>query len=210
MRTDDLIAALSRDAAPALPPVGKLLARALLFSVPVTWALFVLVFDLRDDVAEAAGEGWFALKLGLAALAAFAGWRLVSAASAPGRLLPAALLGLLAAALVAANGADLALMGAEGWRERLVGDNAFTCLVSIPMLSAAPLAGALLALRDAAPTRPALAGAAAGLMAGAVGALFYGLHCTDDSPLFFSVWYLLAIGLVALAGVAAGRALLRW
>ena len=34
------------------------------------------------------------------------------------------------------------------------------------------------------PTRPALAGAVAGLLAGGLAASFYAAHCTDDSPLF--------------------------
>jgi hypothetical protein len=51
------------------------------------------------------------------------------------------------------------------------------------------LAALLWALRGLAPTRPALAGAAAGLAAGAVGALAYALHCPELSPTFVAVWY---------------------
>ena len=55
-----------------------------------------------------------------------------------------------------------------------------------------------------------MAGAVAGLVAGGVGATLYAMHCTDDSPLFVALWYSLAVALVALAGAAAGRWLLRW
>ena len=54
---------------------------------------------------------------------------------------------------------------------------------------AAPLVGALLALRQGAPEHPAFAGAAAGLLAGAIGAACYATHCPDDSPLFVAAWW---------------------
>ena len=92
----------------------------------------------------------------------------------------------------------------------MFGSNAAFCLKSIPFLAAAPLVAALLALRQGAPENPGLAGAAAGLFAGAIGAAFYATHCPDDSPLFVAAWYSLAIGLVAMAGALAGRRLLRW
>jgi hypothetical protein len=94
--------------------------------------------------------------------------------------------------------------------QRLVGTNAIFCLKSIPFLAAAPLVAVLLALRQGAPEQPALAGAAAGLFAGAIGAACYATHCPDDSPLFVAAWYTLAIGLVAAIGAIAGRRLLRW
>jgi hypothetical protein len=90
------------------------------------------------------------------------------------------------------------------------GTNAIFCLKSIPFLAAAPLVAVLLALRQGAPEHPALAGAAAGLFAGAIGAACYATHCPDDSPVFVAAWYTLGIGIVAAIGAAAGSRLLRW
>ena len=56
------------------------------------------------------------------------------------------------------------------------------------------------ALRHGAATRPALAGAAAGLMSAALAAVLYAAHCFDDSPLFVITWYSLAIGAVTALG----------
>ena len=56
----------------------------------------------------------------------------------------------------------------------------------------------------------AAAGAAAGFLAGAIGAALYATHCPDDSPLFVAAWYSLAIGFVAALGAVAGSRLLRW
>ena len=53
-----------------------------------------------------------------------------------------------------------------------------------------------------------MAGLTAG--AGAVAATFYARHCTDDSPLFVGLWYVLARAIVTLAGALGGSRLLRW
>jgi hypothetical protein len=82
--------------------------------------------------------------------------------------------------------------------------------MAIPLLSLAPLAALLAALRSAAPQSPARAGAAAGLLAAASGATLYAFHCFDDSPLFVATWYVLAAALVVLLGALLGRRLLRW
>jgi hypothetical protein len=65
-------------------------------------------------------------------------------------------------------------------------------------------------LRQGAPEHPALAGAAAGLFAGAIGAHLYATHCPDDSPLFVAAWYTLAIAFVVGTGALAGSRCLRW
>ncbi|MEP7314455.1 MAG: NrsF family protein, partial [Pseudomonadota bacterium] len=106
--------------------------------------------------------------------------------------------------------AELFVLPSDVWLGQMVGSNASWCLRIIPLLAAAPLVACFLALRRAAPTRPALAGAAAGLLSAAVAASLYALHCTDDSPLFVAAWYGLAILLVTAVGAALGPRLLRW
>ena len=84
------------------------------------------------------------------------------------------------------------------------------CVANILLLSVIPFVAALVALREGAPASPAFAGMAAGLLAGALAAAAYVMHCTEDSPLFVAVWYMLAISLVTLVGLFLGRHLLRW
>jgi hypothetical protein len=91
-----------------------------------------------------------------------------------------------------------------------MGSNSRLCLASITLLSVAPLVALLVALRAGAPRSPAMAGAAAGLLAGGLGAVLYAIHCPDDSPLFVALWYVPAVALVVLAGAAAGSRVLRW
>lgn len=210
MKTDDLIDALARDPIPASPSVPGLICRGLAFGAPVALVAMLATLGVREDAMSAIAEGWFGLKLALVALVALAAWRVVDRAARPGERIGYGWLGLAGLAFLAAITLDLGALGLDDWRERLQGDNAALCIVAIPLLSAAPLIGLIVALRDGAATNAALAGAAAGLLAGAVGAFVYGLHCSDDSPLFLGVWYVLGIGVVTVIGGLLGRRFLTW
>jgi hypothetical protein len=84
------------------------------------------------------------------------------------------------------------------------------CSVRIVALSL-PVLGALLwALRQLAPTRPALTGAVAGMLAGSLAASIYSLHCTETSLTFFAAWYAGGIILVSGMGAVLGLRILRW
>jgi hypothetical protein len=113
-------------------------------------------------------------------------------------------------ALVAAVGVELMRVPSGQWGAVAWGSNATWCLRIIPALAGLPLLATLLALRSAAPTNPALAGAVAGLMSAGLAGTLYGLHCPDDSPLFVGLWYVLASGLVTAAGALLGARWLRW
>ena len=90
------------------------------------------------------------------------------------------------------------------------GSNSLVCLTFVPLIGLGPLAIFLAALRHAAPTRPAAAGAVAGLLAGGLAATFYAAHCFDDSPLFVAVWYTLAVCILAAAGALLAPLVARW
>jgi len=55
-----------------------------------------------------------------------------------------------------------------------------------------------------------LTGAAAGWLAGAVGACVYSLHCPEMAAPFVAIWYVLGMGMSAALGALAGRHWLRW
>ena len=93
---------------------------------------------------------------------------------------------------------------------RLVGSNSKVCMTAIPMMSLPLLAASLVGLRHGAPTRPAAAGAMAGLLSAGLAATVYASHCTDDSPLFVATWYSLATALVTALGAVLGSKLLRF
>jgi hypothetical protein len=84
------------------------------------------------------------------------------------------------------------------------------CATNILLVAAPTLLAVFWALRQLAPTRLGLAGAGAGLFAGAVGATIYAFHCTEATAPFIAVWYTLGIALTAIIGSILGRFLLRW
>jgi hypothetical protein len=212
VKTGDLIRALAADSEVHAMPPGRALAFALIPGVAIALGLHFAVLGLRPHLLALPGEPRLLFKLCLTfSLVALSGplvLRLVRPGAGVRRA--ALMLAIVPASLAAANLAELLAVPAAEWGQRLVGTNAMFCLKSIPFLAAAPLVAALLALRQGAPEHPALAGAAAGLFAGAIGAACYATHCPDDSPLFVAAWYTLAIGFVAAIGAAAGRRLLRW
>jgi hypothetical protein len=93
---------------------------------------------------------------------------------------------------------------------RLIGSNSRVCLTAIPLLSLPLLSAVLFALRRGAPTRPAVAGAFAGLASAGLAATLYAAHCTDDSPMFVATWYTIAAGIVAAIGAFAGSRVLKF
>jgi hypothetical protein len=92
----------------------------------------------------------------------------------------------------------------------LLGHSWATCPWSVLLLSLPALAAALGALRGLAPTRPVAAGAAAGTLAGALGAFGYALSCTEMAVSFVAAWYTLGIGMAAALGALLGPRVLRW
>jgi hypothetical protein len=112
--------------------------------------------------------------------------------------------------MVAGIAAEALQLPPQALPARLFGQDPLACLACVWLLSVPILVAALLAMRQGAPTRPRLAGAMAGLLAGAVTTALYTLHCPEDSLLFVATWHVPAILLVALTGAAlAGRAL-KW
>ncbi len=94
--------------------------------------------------------------------------------------------------------------------ELLYGQSWTTCPWRVAALSAPALLLGFWAIRGLAPTRLRLAGAAAGLAAGGLGAFGYALHCPEVSPVFVLTWYTLGMLVPAVLGAMLGPRLLRW
>lgn len=211
MKTDQLVEALVADRVAEAGSIGRSLVLALAVGIALSLAVFFLTLGIRPDIRPALETWRFDLKivtvvLGLAL--AFGVCRDCARPDIPRhplrRLLPLLVL------VVAAVAVELALVPEAAWRQRLIGSNMLICLPMVPILSLAPLAALLWMLRRAAPASPALAGAAAGLVAALSGATLYAFHCFDDSPLFVATWYTLATLVVTAIGAWSGHKLLRW
>jgi hypothetical protein len=212
MDTDQLIQTLAADNAHRAPPVGFLLAMALLAALPVSIAIFFVLLGVRPDVMSAMHNPFFDLKFVVTLALAIAGITVSLHLSRPEATLGGWvwLLLLPAAILIASIGGEMMLPQRLPMMTRLVGQNSRVCLMAIPVLSLPLLAGALIGLRHGAPSRPALAGALAGMLSAGLGATLYASHCTDDSPLFVATWYSIATALVTAIGALAGSRMLRY
>jgi hypothetical protein len=212
METDQLIRTLAADNPHRARPVGFVLALALLAAAPVSIALFLVTLGVRPDVMTAMHNPFFDLKflitLALAISAIAVGLHLSRPeASLRDRgwllLLP---IGIVAAGIAG----EMMLPQRLPMMTRLIGHNSRVCSIAITLFSLPFLAGALIGLRHGAPTRPALAGALAGLISAGLGATLYASHCTDDSPLFVVTWYSIATAVVTALGALIGAKVLRF
>lgn len=210
MRTEDLIAGLSRGAALKGPSAGRALDGAMFGGTFVATAILISFVKVRPGIAELATNFLFMLKIGVVTTLAIAAIGVVKAASRTEGALPRSLLIVPGLLIAFGIGHELATHLPQTYMSRLVGTNWAFCLITIPIMGAAPLAAILWALRRSAPASPVLAGAMAGFSAGAIAALLYALHCTDDSPLFVATWYTLAILMLTAIGALVGRKLLDW
>jgi hypothetical protein len=211
MRTNDLIQLLAADLPTHPGEAETALRRWPLISAAVVGMGFLVVFGVRADLTTA-GLAPTLVKLAMGAL--FAVGAAISAANFARPEISAAPVAkwlasvfFFLAFLVAVDGASV---GLDGWLNRMSGKSILTCLTVIPMLAALPLAASLLALRLGATIRPVASGALAGLASAGLAILAFGFHCIEDSLLFIAAWYSLAAAIVALAGAALGRVMLRW
>lgn len=212
MKTNELIKLLAADHAVPAPDLRMRLLVGVLGGALLSVTVLIMHYGIRPNLADMM-LSWrvaakFVVALALVAGAATLSLRLASPLARRSHvwllLLPAPLL------LVAACLGEMATLPAASWWQAAVGHYSVACLISVPLLSAGPLAGAIWALREGAPARPAGLGAAAGAMAAGLGAAIYALHCPDDSPLFLALWYTMSTGAIVLAARGAGACLLRW
>jgi hypothetical protein len=211
MKTDDLIELLARGAGPApRAAAARRLAPAAAIGVAASALLALALFGPIPAALYGSAAPWikFAYAAGLAVAAAWLTARLarpVARLAVPQR----AVLAVFAA--MAVLGLATLVAAAPGERaDALLGQSWATCPGSVLALSMPALAGVLWAVRGLAPTRPAAAGFAAGLFAGALGAFGYSLSCPETSATFVALWYSLGIVLSGLVGALLGPRVLRW
>ncbi len=213
MKTDDLIQALAVD----LPARGKrnIERNIALWLIPA--ALLVLAgvglwLGFRSDLSSAMiGPTFWAKAAYTAALAATGFW-LLARLGRPGASAKAPLLAL-AALLFGVGGLAIYEMMTMPMPERmpaLMGDSARVCAPNILLLSALAAPFVFWTARAFAPTRPTLAGAAAGLLTAGFATTLYGLHCPEHTASFVAVWYSIGMAIAVAVGAMIGRIVFRW
>lgn len=210
MRTEDLITSLSRDAAVRGWPTPILLLVAVTVAAIFAALPFYALAGLPDPMGARLASLSFVVKAVIVLALVGAAAMLVVPAGRPGARVSFALLAVPVGALGVGIVFEIVTQSGGALLPRLIGQNALKCLLFIPLLSVLPLVASLAVMARAAPTEPQIAGALVGMFAGAVAAAIYAVHCPDDSPLFLAAWYVLAIGLVTIAGALLGPRVLRW
>ncbi|MBX9903092.1 MAG: DUF1109 domain-containing protein [Burkholderiales bacterium] len=212
MKTDELIAMLAGDAGAVAPRVWQQrYALALVAGLFGAMLLMILLLGVRPDIADAVRLPMFWVKLAFPAALAAGALLAAVRLSRPGVAIGRAGAMLAAPVLAIWVLAVLALLGAPEDRAMLIwGETWAACLVNIPMLSVPAFVAVFWVMKSLAPVRPAVAGAAAGLLAGAVSAVAYALHCPELAAPFIGLWYLLGMLIPAALGALIGQRLLRW
>jgi hypothetical protein len=211
MKTDQLTAVLAADTI-RTRPVAVTLALALAAGMGVAALVALPVLGLRSDLASAVGEGPVIVKHLATVVLTLAAFGATQRLARPGQtigiwgLLFTVVAGLL---MLAALGAMMATPR-ESWGAAMRGQTGWICVPLIVAMSAPLLAATLWALGDGASTRPGFTGALAGLLSASAAAALYALHCPEDSPLYYLVWYGIALFALSVAGALLGRHQLRW
>lgn len=213
MKTDELVALLARDATPvkrgALPTRIGLLA---VVGAVAAFGILIAWLGIRPDLAEAVTGPTYWMKTLYTLGVGIAGFALAERLSRPGAKgrIGWALAGFFAVAIVAIAVSQLIATPPEQMRAAFMGSSWDKCPWRILVLSLPGLAVILWTMRKFAPTRPALAGAAAGLLAGGIAATVYGLHCQEVAAPFVALWYSLGMILSTVVGATIGSRVLRW
>jgi hypothetical protein len=213
MKTEALIKLLA--AGPELstpaPPAWRntlLIVVAVLLST----VLMMTLLGLRQDLFAVAMQPTFVLKVVFAAALVMSGKIAITRLSLPGaslRMLPV----LIATPLLIMTGMALMTLASTAPAQRAAlfwGDTWQSCSLIIAGLSLPIFAAILIVMRDLAPTRLRLAGAAAGFTAGATAAVVYCLHCPEVAAPFVAFWYVLGMVIPAGLGAVIGPRVLRW
>jgi hypothetical protein len=213
MKTDELVALLSTNLEPVdRRSVARTLYVALAAGSIVSLGIMVVGLGIRSDLMTARAFAFLLLKLAFTvAIVGVASIYLTRLARPGGeRKTSEVLVAIPFGAIALLSVISLGVAPSSHWNRMILGDEWVECLLSIPIIAIVPFAVTIFAVRRAAPTNLARAGAFAGLIAGGVSAMAYAFHCTDDSFPFVAVWYGGTIALCTLAGAALGPRLLRW
>lgn len=213
MKTEELISLLATntDRIPRYT-IERRFALALAIGLQASTLLMVLTMGLRPDFMQAIGGLEFWLKLAFSACLAVGGGMAIGRLSRPGVRLGFSWVAIAVPLLVVwvAAFVDLLDTGPEQRLSLLLGSSWKSCPWNIAALSVPLFIATFWCVKGLAPTRLVLAGAASGLLSGALSASVYALHCPESAAPFVGVWYVLGITIPAIVGAWLGPRLLRW
>jgi hypothetical protein len=213
MKTDDLIALLSTNVEPVdHRRMVRNIGAAVVAGAAVAIAAALLALGLRSGLSDAGALAPVVLKIAFALATLVPASIFLVRLARPGgeRGMSLLMLCLPFAVILLLAAFSLASAPSSHWSGMVAGHGWIECVVSIPLIAIVPFALLVWAVRRAAPTDLARAGALVGLVASCLSAAGYALHCVDDSVPFVALWYGGTIALCTFAGWLLGPRLLRW
>lgn len=213
MKTEDLIRSLADDV-PTVPrsALGRRLTFGMITGAAVSLLLVATLIGVRPDFASAIRSFSFWMKCLYSASLGIGAIGLTATLARPESVGPRWywLLAFPILLLAGISIAELAYTPPADWLAMWLGKSWRSCPWLLLLLSMPIFIGLWWSFRRLAPTRLRMAGASAGLAAGAWSATLYCLHCPEVSALFVLTWYSLGIGLAMAIGALLGPRLLRW
>ncbi|RDS86880.1 DUF1109 domain-containing protein [Dyella psychrodurans] len=213
MNTDALVSLLATDIAPVRGDTVKRYLTASSLLAYIGASVFALVgYGLRPDMAIMLVTPLFWLKLALPLSLAVGAYMMLERLVRPGQAVGRRWSGIAMPVLAVWLAAVIVLWEAPPTLRAslLMGKTWRTCPFNIALLSVPCLVAVLFAVRQLAPTHRSIAGAVAGLLAGAIGTLAYCLHCPEMGVPFWATWYLLGMAIPTAIGALLGRHVVRW
>jgi hypothetical protein len=213
MKTNDLIDMLARGPVAVAPhATRRRYTVALCWGVAGAALLMAMGLGVRPDLMQVAMLPMFWFKTLFALSMSVFALVVSSRLARPGATLSHWPLALAAPVLIVWAVAAITLSQAvpEARIPLLLGATWKVCPLLIAVLSMPSFIALMWAMKGLAPTRLRLAGAAAGLLSGALAALVYCLHCPELEATFIGIWYLLGIMIPTVTGALLGPRLLRW
>jgi hypothetical protein len=193
--------------------VVRRLALGLCLGAAIALAITLYAWGVRLDIAIAMQSSSFWLKLAYPGGLALLGFAAILRLSRPdGHIAPATWIGLALVILVMSGlaAAEFWRAPASAYRYLVMGSTSAVCPWLIALLAVPIMGITFWMLRAMAPTQLTLAGAVAGLTAGASAALVYAFSCDESALPFVLIWYGLGMALPTAAGAMLGRLALRW
>ncbi len=213
MKTEALVTMLSTGSSAVEPnAAARRYGIALVCGVFVSALLMMVLLGVRSDLGRAVLLPMFWVKFTYVACLALTSVILAVRLSRPGRKLGAIPSALAMTVIAMWMLAAFVLTSADPTERRhlLLGATSTTCPFLISTLSVPVFLAVIWAMKGLAPTRLRLAGAAAGLVSGSLGALVYSLHCPEMAAPFLGIWYLLGVLIPTGVGALLGPRLLHW
>lgn len=212
MKTDELITMLASGDSRPQPISMRHMTLQIGLGLLVTIILMATVLGVRVNLSHVLLMPAFWLKIVFVMALARVGWIATMRLSSPGKPIGKVPLMMSTVLLVMWSIAAVQLLlAAPDTRSYLFfGSTWRACPLLIAGLSLPIFIALLRALREFAPTRLRLTGAAAGLTAGGVAATVYSLHCTEMMAPFVGFWYVLGMLIPTVIGALIGPRVLRW